>query len=106
MTGISDLVAEDRIFRRIGFGFGETEAYLIYVSLKKFCQVRNPSYLKFWGKIFGTKKDYFIVEIKADPQGEPEEFPEAEKVEPRDQPGINKKVFCVTTDSSLRLLSY
>lgn len=92
-------MAEDRILRRAGYGFGEKEAYSVYVALKKYSQLKNPSYLKFWGKISGTKKDYFIIEVKAEAQGEPEEFPEAEKVEPRDQPGINKKIFCVTTDS-------
>lgn len=95
-------MSEDRIFRRAGYGFGEKEAYQIYVSLKKFAQVRNPSYLKFWGKIFGTKRDYYVVEIKAEPQGEPEEIPESEKAELRDQPGVNKKVFCVSTDSRSR----
>ena len=31
---VSDLVADDRIFRRAGLGFGETESYKIFVALK------------------------------------------------------------------------
>jgi radial spoke head protein 4A len=106
MTYVADLVAEDRVLRRAGYGFGEKESYHIYIALKKYTQARNPSYIRFWGKIFGTKKDYYVIEMKADPIGEQEEFPESEKVEPRDQPGINKKVFCVSNDSKRSLQSY
>jgi Radial spokehead-like protein len=94
------------VLRRAGYGFGEKESYTIYLALKKYSQLKNPTYLKFWGKILGTKRDYFVIEIKADAQGEPEEFSETEKVEPRDQPGINKKVFCVSTDSRIEVSSF
>lgn len=31
---VSDLVSDDRIFRKAGLGFGETESYKIFIALK------------------------------------------------------------------------
>jgi len=97
---VADLVSEERILRRAGLGFGELETYKIYTALKKFVQARNAEYARFWGKIFGTTKDYYIIEAKAEAQGgdaPPEEITEPH--EPKDT-GINKKQFFVTNDSS------
>jgi hypothetical protein len=51
--------------------------------------------VSFWGKIFGTKKDYYIVEADVEP-AEQEEI--VERHEPKKQPGINKKIYFVTND--------
>ena len=36
--------------------------------------------IRFWGIIFGFKKNYFVAEADADPPDDEEEDPEAEKV--------------------------
>ena len=74
MGYVADLLSEERILRRAGYGFGEKETYIIFTSLKKFVQTKNASYAKFWGKIYGTHKDYYVIETKVDAQGEQEEI--------------------------------
>ena len=53
--------------------------------------------MKFWGKINGTARDYFIVEsdIELDNQEEITEPHEARREE-----GVNKKTYFVTNDRS------
>lgn len=58
---------------------------------------KNAKYLKFWGKIIGTQKDYYIAEGQAD-GGE-----EAGELSPETEPkgtGANKWSFFACTDLS------
>lgn len=57
--------------------------------------------MRFWGKILGTQKDYYIVEAPTAPQTEQQEEI-TEPHEPRDT-GVNKKIFWVSTDCRLKL---
>ena len=100
MGYVADLISEERILRRAGYGFGERETFNIFTSLKRFVQTKNASYVKFWGKINGSIKDYYIIETKVDAQGEQEEIQEPH--EPKEQ-GINRKTFFVSTDCRLDL---
>jgi Radial spokehead-like protein len=59
--------------------------------------------VSFWGKIFGTKRDYYVIEADVEP-GDQEEI--LERHEPKKQPGINKKMYFVTNDRKLPLSSY
>lgn len=68
---------------------------------KKFVAPRQATSAKFWGKIFGTKRDYFIIEADVEP-GETEEI--LEKHEPKKQPGVNKKIYFATNDRTSHLL--
>lgn len=94
---VADLVSEERLFRKAGVSFGERETFRIFAALKKFVQMKSAAYARFWGKIFGTSKDYYIIETKVDLQGDQPEILESH--EPREQ-GVNKKIFFVTTDRS------
>jgi radial spoke head protein 4A len=51
--------------------------------------------VKFWGKIFGTQKDYYIIEARVDPSGEQEEITENHEARGT---GVNKKVYFVSND--------
>lgn len=104
MGFVSDLLDDDTIFRRAGLGLGEKASLILQTSLKvvslscqKFVTARAAVSVKFWGKIFGLKRDYYIVETDVDP-GDQEEI--AERHEPKKQPGINKKIYFVTNDRS------
>ena len=89
------MVREERLFREVGIGFGEYETFLIFTSLKKFCASKQAAQVKFWGKIFGSVKDYYIVEAVVEGGGEEVEIEEPH--EPKGT-GVNTKQFFVTTD--------
>jgi radial spoke head protein 4A len=45
-----------------GVYFGEEEVYSLQKSIKKLALMSGASQLRFWGKLYGTEKDYFVVE--------------------------------------------
>ena len=104
---VPDLVADDLLFRKAGFGIGEKESYLVYAALKvslaheKFVAARSAPFAKFWGKVFGRLRDYYVIETDVEVE-QPEEILESH--EPRKE-GANKKIYFVTHDSSASLTS-
>ena len=92
---IPDLLADSKVWQWAGVGFGEYDTMLLQKSMKKLIVSSGASNLKFWGKIKGTEKDYFVAEGTQE-AGEPAEGEEAstEAVEPRGQ-GVNKFVYWV-----------
>ena len=75
-----------------GIDFGEYNTLILQKSLKKLTVSSQASFLKFWGKILGTERDYYIVEGSApaaeDGAQHPEEF------EPRGT-GVNAMAYWV-----------
>lgn len=51
-----------QIFEWLGISIGEKESYLLTNSLRNLASVKNLQSVTFWGKIYGTEKDYFIAE--------------------------------------------
>ena len=62
---------------------------LLQKSLSKLAATTAATNLRLWGKISGTKCDYYIAEGTAEAAGEAEEEPPADK-EPRGSPGVNQ----------------
>lgn len=67
------MLEEARFFERFGIGFGEDESYRIFKSLcvhlifiQKFSLAKKARETRFWGKIMGSEKDYYIIEAAAD----------------------------------------
>lgn len=60
---------------------------------------KNAPFARFWGKIFGTKRDYYIIETDLEIEQQ-EEIQEPH--EPRKE-GVNKKVYFVSNDGRRRL---
>lgn len=56
-----DLQAE-RLFSKIGVGFGREESCRIYAALKKLAEAKQAIRLRFWGKILTRSGDYLIIE--------------------------------------------
>ena len=54
----------------------------------------GPTYVKFWGKIFGRKKDYYIIETNGD---KPEDEETPEEYEKRGK-GVNERIYYVTNN--------
>lgn len=50
-------------WRLCGLGFHQQEAYLLSLTLQNLQQHPAVSNCRFWGKIFGLKKSYFIAEV-------------------------------------------
>lgn len=57
-----DIARESKIWESAGVSFGEYELMLLVKSIKKLATTSQASQLRLWGKIRGTKKDYYIVE--------------------------------------------
>ena len=72
-TEMPDLLSDAKVWTWAGIGFGEQETYRLQKSLKKFVAAKPYKAIRFFGKILGTEKDYYVIEC----EGEVEEDPEA-----------------------------
>ena len=45
-----------------GVGFGEEKVLMLSKSIKRLSVLSGASSLRFWGKIYGKDKDYWVVE--------------------------------------------
>ena len=85
-------------FGSIGINFSKKELLLLNKSLTKLATILTNGNITFFGKIFGSEKDYYIVEAtEIEP---PENFNYDNDMEKRKEDGINKNVFYVTNDLS------
>lgn len=71
---LSNLVEEAKLFEKAGVGFGEETTYIIFKAVERFCVTKQIKEVKFWGKILGRQKDYYILESAAE-GGEEGELP-------------------------------
>ncbi len=57
-----DLMADAAMYEWAGVGFGKTETYRLYLSMKKFAETLDAGYeaLKFWGKVISRDGDYYV----------------------------------------------
>ena len=82
----------------IGVNFSKKELFLLNKSINKLATILTNGNITFFGKIYGSVKDYYIVEAtEIDP---PENFNYDNDMEKRKEDGINKNVFYVTNDLS------
>ena len=89
-------------FGSIGINFSKKELLLLNKSLTKLATVLTNGNLTFFGKIFGSEKDYYIVQAtEIDP---PENFNYDNDMEKRKEDGVNKNVFYVANDLSEKWL--
>jgi len=58
MPNISE---EAAMFEWAGISFGDDTVYMLQKSLKRLAVMSGASPIKFFGKIFGTQKDYWIA---------------------------------------------
>ncbi|KAG5451011.1 Radial spoke head protein 6 A [Clonorchis sinensis] len=47
-----------------GLGLPSEEVFLLAASIKKFAVEKNPKKLRFWGKVYGIHKNYYVVEVE------------------------------------------
>ena len=95
---VPDLIKLGRLFEWAGIDFGEKEYFLLQKSLAKLAQKTGSSKIRFWGKIRGTERDYYIAEgvlEGGEGEGEEEKPPEFEAR----GTGVNQFVYWVTHNS-------
>jgi len=91
---ITDFADHAEIFEWAGIGFGENASLMINKSLKRLATTTGATSLRFFGKVFGTSKDYWVAQGSL---ADEEEVPSNMKQERRNK-GANASVFWVTHD--------
>jgi hypothetical protein len=61
---LPDIVQEQEMFNEVGEGISLVEAYRVMVSLKRLLDKEPLGKVRFWGKIIGLKRDYYVCEAK------------------------------------------
>ena len=68
---IPDFVSEASLLEWAGINLGQEEVYKLTLSVQRLANSQQLENVRFVGKIFGTRADYYIIEAK------PAEFPES-----------------------------
>ena len=83
-------------FSYCGISLGTKESLLLTNSLRNLSSTLSAGSVSFFGKIYGTKKDYYVAEgIDIDPPADANYENDMEK---RKEDGFNRNVFFVTND--------
>ena len=90
---MEDLLAQSKILEWAGITFSSKEWYKLLVAMKKLLVENNCEYIRFFGKIYGTNSDYYIMQgiVKDYPMKNPPKH-----VESRGNEGINRYTFWVS----------
>ena len=75
---LNDICFENKVLNKCGLGLSEEEAFLVYTSVKLFNKTNGATNSRFWGKIFGIHRDYYVVETETEEKEEEEENLEVE----------------------------
>lgn len=95
---VPDLLTMGRMFEWAGVTLGENN-FLLQKSLARLAGKTGAAKIRFWGKIYGAQRDYYIAEgfLEGGDEGEGEEEKPAD-FEPRGT-GVNQFVYWVTHDA-------
>jgi len=89
---VQDLTSLNRhVFNQAGIELGEYGSLILQKSLKQLSQASEAKSIRFWGKIWGTQHDYYVVEaFEPKNLGEPIETSEPRGV------GVNEYTYFVS----------
>ncbi|KAL9653657.1 hypothetical protein ABK040_009134 [Willaertia magna] len=99
---ISDILYEGKLFRdAAGIGLDEVELFRLLISMKSLVRKnKDINSIRFFGKIYGTQKNYYVVETeqKKEEENEEENTKEdgKEKEIPKEEEGTNKYIYYVS----------
>merc|ERR1712178_258482 len=88
---LPDISQISHLFEKGGVGLSSSEWVQVYYSLEKLCKDVNPASCRFFGKILGLQKNYYVAEIQYRDEEEYEEE-EEENPLPKSQWKPEKKV--------------
>lgn len=92
---VPDIIADNKlIYSWAGLDFGDYNCLLMQKTLKALANNTAATNVRFWGKIVGTERDYFIAEGVAEDANPPEEEENAEPKEARGT-GVNTFAYWV-----------
>jgi hypothetical protein len=92
LPAISDVMEDRNLLRWAGIDLGEEECWRLRQALKRLVKEKGAKDIRFWGKIIGTEKDYYVVEGSGEAADEEERPPDFEK---RGE-GVNQFTYWVT----------
>jgi len=95
LPAISDILEDRQLLRWAGIDLGEEECWRLRQAFKKLVKEKAAKDIRFWGKIYGTERDYYVVEGSGE-AGEEEERPA--DFEKKGE-GINQFTYWVTDSS-------
>jgi len=90
---LPDFVTQLKMFEWAGYSFGEDETYKLSLSLRKLARSTGVQSLRFWGKIYGRDKDYYIAEGEMDVRHQG--YSKDKEIDPRGT-GLNTLTYWVT----------
>ena len=90
---MEDILHQSKLFEWGGISFSEEEWYKIRLAMKKILIENDCEFIRFFGKIYGIKSDYYIIQssLKTYPMRNPPVH-----VESRGNEGINRFTFWVS----------
>lgn len=102
---VADMLTERTLFECAGAGMSGAETYRVYASLVALQKSKDLESVRFFGKVLGTKADYYVAEGKYNTPPEPEEGEEPPPPPPgapveESGTGCNAFTYFVTTDPS------
>ncbi|RVE44122.1 hypothetical protein evm_011233 [Chilo suppressalis] len=59
---VADLIEHNYYFREAGYGLPDSECYALYIALNMLAIKEPVATVRFFGKIYGTKSNYYIAE--------------------------------------------
>jgi radial spoke head protein 4A len=77
---IDNVIEQMNYFEDAGIGLGREESFRLFLSLQQLRTQASFQKIRFWGKIFGTKQNYYVAECTFT-KGEEPQAPEAEEPE-------------------------
>jgi radial spoke head protein 4A len=92
LVGVPDVQAGLELTKWAGFGFSAAEAHAISCSFMHLASKEGVNQVRFWGKILGSKADYYVAEGKFGGDAEA-----TDGVEPAGEIGVNFYTYWVTT---------
>lgn len=63
-ASVPDVTGNGELLSLAGFGLSEEETYRVSLSIRKLAREEPMESIRFFGKIFGTQKDYYVCEAK------------------------------------------
>jgi len=93
LCGVPDIAAELELTKWAGFGFSAAETDALANSFRHLATKADVQKVRLWGKILGSKADYYVAEGKFGG-----EIEAAEGVEPANDTGVNFYTYWVTTN--------
>lgn len=87
-TYMGELPDQMPMFAWAGVGLSKEETYRIYLSMQKLAKDKSLPVVRFFGKIFGTKADYLIIEATGNKEAHKPAAAGKEGDTPAEEPGV------------------